>query len=363
MTKKTLTFCFIFLFIQQVYAKDVNVVLVSASSSTDPFWSQVGAIAQASANDLNINLTIYNNVSNRILLDELINKVIVAPNKPDYIIFMPFGGKIEQTFSLLEQAEISFVTLERTYEQQLYLDSIGRPLGKFSYWIGEVFFDNLKSSELLTQTLFTHAKNNNKNRKNNLTAVGLNGDFHPSSQKRSDGFLNISKQKSIQVKQVVYTNWLQDVAKEKFLKLANRHGVTDIIWCASDVNAIGALEGIQQLNLIPNQDVVIGGFDWTHLALQKIKTQELTASVGGHIFQGARALIKIYDYHHGIDTFNRDDSYQGYVLEVIDVDNIDNYQKLTQLKEWESIDFTIFSSAKQKEPTPFNTLNILTSIQ
>jgi ABC-type sugar transport system substrate-binding protein len=362
MINKILLFSFLLLSCQQASAAQINAVLVSPSSQNDIFWSQVTKIAQASSEDLSINLQIYYDISNRVLLDELLSKLVQSKNKPDYLIFMPFGGSIEHSFDLLEQAKISFVTLERTYEQHLRFKQIARPLAKFKYWIGEVFFDNFKAGELLTQTLVKYANMHSNTKKNQLSAFGLSGDFHSGTKKRNEAFMHVAAEESIEVKQLVYTNWQKDIAKNKLLKLIDRHGMVDIIWCASDLNAVGALAGVKQLNLQPNQDVFIGGFDWTPSALQKIQNNQLTASVGGHIFQGARALIKIFDYHHGIDTFNRDSEHQGYQLEIIDLDNIEKYKKLTEDNEWNNVDFSLFSSAKQKRAITFNTLNILKSL-
>jgi len=363
MLKKILFISFLLLSFQQTSAAPINVVLVSPSSQNDIFWSQVTKITQASADDLKINLITYYDISNRILLDELLNKIIQSQDKIDYVIFMPFGGNIERTFNSLEQAKISFVTLERTYEQHLHFEAIGKPLGKFKYWIGEVFFNNFKAGELLAQSLYHHATKLVDKKNESYQALGLSGDFHAESSERNKGLLKVSQQSSIEIKQIAYTNWKKDIAKSKLLKLINRHGKADIIWCASDLNAIASLEAVEELNFQPNQDVVIGGFDWTPSAIQKIQNNQLTASVGGHIFQGARALIKIFDYHHGIDNFNRTIGYQGYLLEIIDLDNIEKYKKLTQENEWQNVDFSLFSSAKQKHAITFNTLNILTSLK
>lgn len=359
---KKFYFCFLLLSFQQASAATINVVLVSPSYENDLFWSQVSKIAQASADDLEVKLHIYHNISNRILLNELLNTITQSKEKPDYIIFMPFGGSLDHTFNLLEQAEIPFVTLERTYEQQLHLKKIGKPLAKFSYWIGEVFFDNFKAGELLAETLVNNAIQHLPIQKSKLSAFGLSGDFHSGTEQRNNGFLRHAEQHSIDVKQLVYTNWEKNIAREKLLKLVNRHGIVDIVWCASDLNAIGALEAVKTLNLQPNQDIVIGGFDWTPAALQKIQTKQLTASVDGHIFQGARALINVVDYHHGIDNFNRTKDFKGYLLEIIDINSIDKYMLLTHDNDWGKVDFSLFSSAKRKQAMAFNTLNILASL-
>lgn len=295
MHKKIIFLSFLLLLFQHASASPINVVLVSPSSQGDIFWSQVTEITKASAEDLNVNLKVHHNIGNRVLLDELLSKIIASPTKPDYIIFLPFGGNIERTFSTLEQAKISFVTIERTYEQHLHIKSIGKPLGKFKHWVGEVFFDNFKAGELLAQSLYRHASKLLTKNSETYQTVGLSGSFHPGSTRRSDGLLKFSKLAPIDVKQVVYTNWQKEIAKDKLRKLISRYDKPDIIWCASDLNAIGSLEVIKDLNLKPNQDVVIGGFDWTPLALKKIQQNQLTASVGGHLFQGAMALIKVFD--------------------------------------------------------------------
>ncbi len=360
--KSVLVFALLLLISLPTNASSINIALISPTTESDAFWSQVTKIAQASAQDLGIKLTVYNNASNRILLNEQLYSITQSENKPDYIIFLPFNGSIEHSFQLLEQAKIPFVTLERTYEQDLLFSKIGKPKDKFNYWLGEVFFDNTKAGALLTETLLSYAKNNQILTNKQATAFGLSGDFHYGTTERNLGFLNVTNQHDIEVKQLVYTNWIQDIAKAKFLKLVQRYAAPDIVWCASDIIAIGVLDAANQLGLKENKDFVIGGFDWTPEAIQLIQKKQMTASVGGHIFQGARALLKIFDYHHGLDTFNRTSQHQGYLLEIIHPNNVNDFLLLSENNDWNKVNFSQFSSVKNEKPTEFSAINILKSL-
>jgi ABC-type sugar transport system substrate-binding protein len=62
---------------------------------------------------------------------------------------------------------------------------------------------------------------------------------------------------------------------------------------------MGVLDASLILNLKPNHDIFIGGFDWNKKNVAKIKSKKITATIGGHAFAGAKALVKIFDHYHG----------------------------------------------------------------
>jgi ABC-type sugar transport system substrate-binding protein len=356
----------IFIFQLPAIAKPLNIVLMTPNYSTDPFWSQVSKIAQVTATGLDIKLTVIANkpdIEARREQYKNIKRLTEQENKPDYIVFMPFVSNVLQTFDLLEQAKIRFVTFDRVFELNPNL-SLGWPHEKYKYWIGEVFSDNEQAGELLADYLILKAKNAVIKYKNGskLTALGLSGNHLPESNKRNKGLFRAIDKNDITLKQVATVDWKREIAEKRLLQLVKRHGKPNIIWCASDVIAFGALDATKQVNLLVNRDVFVGGIDWTPQAIQKISKNQLTASVGGDIFQAAGTLINIFDYHHGIDNFNHDKNYKGFPLALISIDNIDEYQAITTENYWHNIDYTLFSKTKNKEAKEFTLLNILNAL-
>jgi ABC-type sugar transport system substrate-binding protein len=362
-------FIFVFICILQLpaIAKPLNVVLVTPTVVSDPFWSQISAITQVAAKDLSIKLTIISKDSHIVGRSEQyqqIKEIVEQKNKPDYIIFMPYITSVLKTFNLLEQHGVKFVTIEKTFEYHSNLD-LGRPKEKYKYWIGETFYDNHQAGRVLADYLITKAikiRRQPKGGGRKLTAIGLAGDYNPESSKRNKGLVDAAHNQNIKLQQIITVHWDKDTAKKRVLQLLERHGRSDVVWCASDLIAFGALEAAKQVNLLVNKDIFIGGFDWTTAAIDKISKNELTASIGGDVFQGANMLIKIFDYHHGIDAFNHDKDFNGYPRALITIDNIDDYQAITTKNYWHNIDYQKFSKAKNKRAEDFTIENILAAL-
>ncbi|WP_019026139.1 hypothetical protein [Colwellia piezophila] len=92
--------------------------------------------------------------------------------------------------------------------------------------------------------------------------------------------------------------------------------------------ALGVADIANEQGKTINQNIFIGGFDWTVEALQAIKGNRYTASVGGHFMQVAWAMVKIYDHNKGKAAFTIGSNAPSYQLQLIDRDNIADYQVL-----------------------------------
>jgi len=141
-----------FLLFFSLNAFSINVVFINPSVPGTPFWDRVTAAANAAANDLGIKLAVIYGKDNRIFNYETLSTLLSKEKKPDYIIFSPYDGSTERSFSLLDKSKVKFVTLERTLhkkEQKL----VGFPQEKHPFWLGEIYHDNQHVGELLIDTL------------------------------------------------------------------------------------------------------------------------------------------------------------------------------------------------------------------
>lgn len=341
-------FVFIALIAFHCGVQAINVTFINPSIPGTPFWDRVTAIAKAAANDFNINLTVVYGKDNRIFNLEAIQSVASNPVKPDYLIFMPYDGNSDVSFATLESAKIPFITIERTLlpEEQAF---ISLPQVKFSYWLGEIFHDNVVAGERLADALISAARKEYPENQP-LNIVGISGSFSGESNQRTLGLeKSIDKHKNVYLKQVVPGVWSRERSRSIIYQLAGRFGHIDIAWTASDGMALGVLDSVMSGNTSINKHMKIGGIDWTSEAISKIKSKELTATVGGHIFQTAWALTKIYDHHHGLDVFKKGADIKTYDLNVIDSNNIENYYIYANKLNWNVVDFTQFSLIENKQ--------------
>ncbi|WP_448549843.1 ABC transporter substrate-binding protein [Thalassotalea fusca] len=322
-------------------ATPLKVTLVNPSIPGTPFWDRVTAIAYAAANDLNIELSVVYGRDNRIFNHKTIEQLAFLEQKPDYVVLMPYGGNAKVSFDVLEKAKVSFITMERTlhYDEQTV---VGFPQENYQYWLGEVYHDNTHAGLLLANTLITKASHLLD--KDSLTAIGISGSFSGESEQRVGGFIkSLSQYPDVELLQVVPGGWSRERSRDIIHQLASRYGEIDIAWTASDGMALGVLDSASSLHSPIKNRIITGGIDWTSEAVQKIKSGQMTASVGGHIMQAAWALIKIHDHHGGQPVFIKGDGTPPYYLEVITADNIDSYDFLAQQVDWSLVDFKKFS--------------------
>ena len=322
-------------------AAAIHVVFVNPSIPGTPFWDRVTSAAKAAGDDLGLKLEIIYGRDNRIFNLEAIQTLIARKNKPDYVIFMPYDGNSETTFSSLNNAEIPFVTIERTL-QQSEQKQVGFPREKYEYWIGEVFHDNNFAGQLLADTLIHAAKEDNPEKE--ILAIGISGSFSGESTDRTLGLeKSIKNQENVTLAQVVPAIWSRERSRNIIHQLTSRFGQVDVAWTASDGMALGVLDSVKSGHGNINTNMKIGGIDWTVEAIDRVRAGELTASVGGHFMQTAWALVKIHDHHKGIKVFTGGDMGKTYDLEVIDKSNIRLFGILSKKIDWEKVDFKRYS--------------------
>ncbi len=316
------------------------------------FWDQVNEVALAAASDLNISFDIVQSGGHRLLQKELINNIISQDTKPDYVIFMPYDGTAFDSFTKLEQAKIPFITLERTVFPDLQ-NKLGVPQQYFKFWLGEIYHDNKKAGQLLASTLFKASKQNLAVTKS-LNVIGISGDMSGQSSERNAGLVEeLEQDTDFSLAQIVNGRWERDIASDMFIGLLRRYKDIQVIWTAADIMALGIADVANAQGKTINQNLFIGGFDWTLEALQAIKENRYTASVGGHFMQAAWALVKIYDYNKGKPAFAISANATSYQLQLIDRNNIDDYQVLLNAPDWDKVDFLQFSLSHQSDLTDY----------
>nr|WP_246283144.1 ABC transporter substrate-binding protein [Marinifaba aquimaris] len=321
----------------------LNIVFVCPTDEKEPFWKYVRAATTAAAEDLDIQVNYLYSHSYRIIQSEVIETIPTMETKPDYVVFMPYGGSIVKSFNILEKAKIPFVTMERVFDWQALEEVIALPRQKYQYWLGEIYHDNIKASHELTQALIDAAQS--KKPEKSLNLIGFNGDYYSESLDRAKGFKkHIFSQNKHNIIRIIPAQWSAEQAQEKFGIIYNKHNDIDIVWSASDKMALGIIEATSAYsNIELNQNMFIGGFDWLPSALKAIEKDQMTASVGGHFLQGALSLLKIYDHEKGQPVFIKGDNKPHIQMSLINKDNISDYQRLFQPEDLKKVDFKQFS--------------------
>lgn len=122
--------------------------------------------------------------------------------------------------------------------------------------------------------------------------------------------------------------------------------VERLMQAACDAIALAVIEAIQQdYKKTAGRDYFIVGMDWTQEGLRSIQRGELAGSFGGHVFEGAWAMVLIHDHSQGVE-LSGDDALFSTRQSLINSDNVDSIYRLLYGDLFSTIDFTQFSRAE-----------------
>jgi ABC-type sugar transport system substrate-binding protein len=323
----------------------LDVTYISQTLNITPYWYKSYAVAKAAAKDLNINLTIIEGQGHHLLQAQVIKKLAESSVKPDLLIFHAYQQNAHEYLKLLEQAQIPFITYSK-FNEPIYTAKnklIDIDQNNYKYWLSEHHVENKQGAALLLHRLIEQAKKAKNTTNTELKVLAFSGDLIEESLKRSQGVAEqVKREKGVILVQDIVANWFADDAQQKFKTLFQRHKGIDIVWSSSDSMALGALAAAIELDLKPNKDIFIGGFDWNSQAIAKIKADQLTASAGGQFYNIAWLLVQVYDHFNHHSPFSNatkiNDKYS-----IIDKNNLDDFQKLTDIGILSSVNFYCFT--------------------
>ncbi|MGJ8691378.1 MAG: ABC transporter substrate-binding protein [Thalassotalea sp.] len=341
----------------------LNVTFILPDYSHHQFWYLLADATQSAAKNSEISLKIIYTDNNRFAFKTAIQQAINSPTKPDYVVFRPFQGSISEVFQELEQQKINFITLEQVLTGE-EAKMIGKPRENYQHWLGEVFYDQVAGSELLTKTLIDEHHRRFPGKTAYIT--GLSGSFDAVTHERNSGLIEQQKKHpNTTLNQIITLNFDHRLVEQRIETIVKRYPNTLIYWCASAQMAVAASSRIEKLT--GNDKLIIGGFDWLPKGLNKIKEGKITALVGGHFLMGAKAVNLIIDYHHGIDRFIEQPNIpkEHNHFELITKHNVEQYLAFINNRNWRDIDYSqfLYSNKKLSRQEPITVKNLINAYQ
>ncbi|WP_158677903.1 ABC transporter substrate-binding protein [Pseudoalteromonas sp. T1lg76] len=329
---------------QQSAKPQTRVLLINPSTKTDPFWHQVQTFAQYAARDLNIQLNVIYGDAHREYQQQNLRLYLKRDAAPDYAILINYPGGNGETMRILEAAKVPFITLEQTLSVSERA-ALGEPGSSFKYWLYEISHDNRDAGYQLAQSLIAMARKRGIARPDVL-AIG--GHYGAETDHRVQGLNDYLGAQQIALRQLVHAQWQSERAAQQTAQLLRRYPYAKVIWSASDGMAMGAAQAAVLAGRSINRNVFIGGFDWLPEALERIETQQLSASVGGHFLMAAWALVVIYD-HERLAEPQLLERHIRFKLAIADETNVAQIKPLVDPSNWLHVDFKDFSRSEHKE--------------
>ena len=168
----------------------------------------------------------------------------------------------------------------------------------------------------------------------------------------------VKKYGNVKILETVSTNWLYQESYSAVKGMYKKHKNSSIagVWCANSDLARGASDALKAKGLKPNKDFVTVGIDWGKESIESVIRNDVLTIAGGHIASIAWLIVKIFDYHNGIDF---DSQLCLNEISLINNDNSQLYWKFFEQSKWEEIDFKRYSKFYTEKPIKFSFDNII----
>jgi ABC-type sugar transport system substrate-binding protein len=278
------------------------VACINPGWKNDQFWQDTDGAMEAAARELGVRLRIYEAPRPEDVI-ALIRQLADSPDRPDYILTTTQKGARTHLLEATEDVKIpTFIFNSGLLDEDRR--RVGGPRERFKYWIGEMLPHEEQAGRDLANLLVDaalQAKRTGAGGRIRVLALG-GTETDSGAQLRNEGLKHaLSERQDAELLQIVNAHWVYEEARDKAVLMFRRYPEVDVLWCANDRMALGAIEAMRSMGREPGRDVIVGGMDWDARALSAVERGKMVASIGGQILEGAWALALLCDYYHGID--------------------------------------------------------------
>ncbi|WP_300675261.1 diguanylate cyclase [Desulfoluna sp.] len=298
------------------------------------FWASLVELTQSAADDLGVNLKVYNAGNRADTMLEQVKRSCLQGT--DGLIFMNYENLGEEILSLSDTFKVPALLYNTGFADPLLI-----PRKKFPFWLGSMTPDDVRAGGLLAERLIEVGKGAGMETIHLLAIEG--NPLEKSSVDRVEGMKAVvSNREDVVLYDIANAGkaWSRTRAKEVFTANYRQHPDINVVWAAGDDIALGVLDAMVELGL-PWDQVLTGGIDWSDKAVGSIQAGQNRLSVGGHMLEGAWSLILLYDYLNGVD-FSQENTVFKTRMHAIDRINVDQVSKFLS-GNWGRIDFKGFS--------------------
>jgi len=322
-----------------------NITFLNPGMHTEAYWIMVSDFMQAAADDLGFSLEIIYCERDHMKQISLANEISKRSKKPDFVICVNEKLVAPQTIAPLDKAGIkTLLILNDLTDDQKKKEGI--PRDKYRNWIGTIIPDNVAAGRLMAELLSTQARK----LFSKINFISLNGvTATPAAAEREEGLtVYIKNNPDLKLLQIFNSDWTEAVGYEKTIGAFKRYPDINVIWCANDPLALGAIKAVKELGKIPGKDILISGLNWSTDAINLVKKGELATTVGGHFMCGGWALVLIKDYLSGKDFSSSSLEIKIPGFSSVDATNVESYISKLGSQKWGAIDFSLFAKSTNK---------------
>lgn len=321
-----------------------NVTFFSPNPPGNPFWDKVADFMRAVAEDLDVELKVFYSKGNTYSYKKDGLELVESLPSGHYLITGYFTGSTTKYIQRANERGIKVFVINAGVPEEDQ-STVGKPREKLENWIGHIAASDFQAGYELANALINKAASLNKYPEQNIQVVALGGgtDSVVPLQRRLGLEKRVEEQNNVRLTSLVDTMWTQKEAGITAAKLLSEYSDADVVWTPGDSMSLGTIEAIKATGKRPGHDILTGGIDWSDSGIAAVASGEMTASVGGHLFEGGWALLLIHDYHYGTDFVADPGVSSTTEMRAITADNVRTYIKWLHEPDWSRIDFKQFS--------------------
>lgn len=315
----------------------LRVGFVNPGRTTDRFWQMAQQAIEAAAKHFNIDLLTRYAERDR-------HQIITAgrdilTRKPDYMLIV---NEHRTAVPLMTAAQTAGVPCMLVFSGAAADDTalLGRPRERSPLFLGSLLADNAGAGAFMARALLADCRHRHGT-DSPVPLLALGGlAATPAGQERTNGLHQVlADDGGAQLLDFVAVNWSRDEARDRAISLLRRQPQTRGIWCASDDMALGALDALDTLGMVPGRDVSVIGLNWQEEALRAVAAGRMVLSMGGHFLLGAWALAMLRDLADGRDFAGAGGTEQYLALAPLRPEQVGPYLARFGGDGWSRIDF------------------------
>lgn len=254
------------------------------------FWSRYSAYLEAAAKDLDVDLTVFDAGNDP---EQMLRQAEAAvEQRPDAIIFTDFDGNGEHMIRIAERAEIPIFLVNTLLRNETLA-----PRVSYRHWIGTLAADDYRAGRQLTNDLLFAARRKGITQPRILAFSGNGGGL--SLNRRLRALIDVMQDRTDASLVTVQQAADPDKVPALFEATIRANSDINVVWGVTDDSALAAAQTARKLGLA--QTIVFGGIDWRPESLDAMERGLVDVSIGGHVLDGALALIMATDYLKGFD--------------------------------------------------------------
>ncbi len=350
---RLLNICFISFFLfttlaSQLYGQEekIHIAFFNPAEKTETWWVIVTNIMETACSDLGLELTVYWADRNHIKMVKQLKRALKQRKKPDVVVFQSFKMNGGPMLKIASDAKVPAFIFNAGLSDKLgHQKKYGKPREKLGLWIGQMLPNDEQAGYDVAKTLIKMARERNFfDGGGGIQILALEGTIaDTASIERKKGLLRaVQEAGDVTLNQSVSAFWNREKGKDIFLGLIKRYPETHIVWAANDEMALGVIDGMKELKLVPGKDIIAGSVDWIPEALAAVKKGELAVSVGGHFMEAAWVMVLLHDFFNGKDFKSEATDFRS-SMGVLTKKNIDIFLNNFGDNNWSGVDFSKFS--------------------